>query len=76
LVDLARHLGYVFIGSSANSIDLEVNGKKERVELLKIFEFDSTRKRMSIVIRQMGVIKVFIKGADNIIKARLNKNSS
>lgn len=24
----------------------------------------------------MGVIKVFIKGADNIIKARLNKNSS
>ena len=46
------------------------------VELLKMFEFNSDRKRMSIIIREKGtnLIKMYIKGADNIIKIRLNKN--
>ncbi len=48
--------------------------KKVTVELLNLFEFNSDRKRMSIIIRHEGKIKLLIKGADNMIKERLNKN--
>ncbi len=41
--------------------------------MLKSFEFDSDRKRMSVIIRDGGIIKLFIKGADSIIKSRLAK---
>ena len=38
-----------------------------------MFEFDSDRKRMSVIIKDTdGKYKLFIKGADNIIKGRLN----
>lgn len=38
-----------------------------------MFEFDSDRKRMSVIIQdEDGKYKLLIKGADNIIKGRLN----
>jgi magnesium-transporting ATPase (P-type) len=42
------------------------------VELLRSFEFNSDRKRMSVIIRDNGIIKVYVKGADSIIKSRLS----
>ena len=49
-------------------------GKDKKVKLLRSFEFDSTRKRMSVIINDNGIIKLYIKGADNIIKDRLLPN--
>lgn len=43
------------------------------MRLLNSFEFDSTRKRMSVIINDGGLIKLYIKGADNIISQRLCK---
>ena len=40
-------------------------------ELLAKFEFTSDKKRMTIVIRDSGVVKVLTKGADNIISDKL-----
>jgi len=39
-------------------------------------EFNSDRKRMSVLLRDPtdGKIKLFIKGADSIIKDRLDRN--
>lgn len=50
-----------------------MKNKPKKVELLNSFEFDSNRKRMSVIIKdpEDKLIKLFIKGADNIIKARL-----
>lgn len=45
--------------------------KEERVELLGIFPFTSDRKRMSILVRHKGYIKLYVKGADNVIDERL-----
>jgi len=42
------------------------------VELLKVFEFDSTRRRMSIIVRDNGIIKLYMKGADDEIFNRLD----
>lgn len=36
-----------------------------------MFEFNSVRKRMSIIIKDEGKYKMYIKGADNVIKKRL-----
>jgi len=39
-------------------------------------EFNSDRKRMSIILRdpQDGLLKMYTKGADSIIKSRLDTN--
>jgi phospholipid-transporting ATPase len=68
LVDAAAHLGFKFLGSSASEQTFVILGKKTKVELKFLFEFDSDRKRMSVIIRDDGVYKLLIKGADNIIK--------
>lgn len=62
------------MGSSSNQITLDIFGEKHSYELLRSFEFNSDRKRMSILIRDQGVIKLFIKGADSVIKSLLNEN--
>ncbi|CAK55960.1 unnamed protein product (macronuclear) [Paramecium tetraurelia] len=71
LVDAAMNLGYRFEGQSANEQEFTIKGKQKKVELLSQFEFDSNRKRMSVIIKDNGVYKLYIKGADSIIKARL-----
>lgn len=39
-------------------------------------EFTSERKRMSILVKDNNVVKLYIKGADSEIKKRLSKNNS
>lgn len=48
---------------------------KRRYNLLNVIEFDSTRKRMSVIVRSPeGKIFVICKGADSIIEKRLAPN--
>lgn len=72
LVDAAANMGFQFIGSTAAYKTIKVLGEKHNVEVLKFFEFNSDRKRASVIIRQNGVIKLLIKGADSIIFDRLS----
>lgn len=45
-------------------------------EVLRKMEFNSDRKRMSVLLKDPidGKLKLYIKGADSIIKDRLDKN--
>ena len=44
-------------------------------EILNVCEFNSTRKRMSTVVRlPNGKIKIYTKGADTVILERLSQN--
>lgn len=72
LVDTARWLGWVYRGPHLNDRLIWHNGEILRFEVLNLFEFDSDRKRMSIIIRTKDGILMFMKGADNIIKKRLD----
>ncbi|CAD8146015.1 unnamed protein product [Paramecium octaurelia] len=74
LVDAARRLNVVYRGITMGVMEIDVLGEIEKVELLFSFEFNSDRKRMSVIIRHNGVIKLYTKGADAIIKARLSPN--
>ena len=44
----------------------------EKFKLLNVIEFDSARKRMSVIVRKPdGKIMIICKGADSIIEKRL-----
>ena len=55
-------------------MEIDMDGKTEYIELLNSFEFNSDRKRMSVIIKHNGLYKLYSKGADSIIKARLSQN--
>jgi phospholipid-transporting ATPase len=76
LVSGARELGYVFTVRRPKSITLNIDGRDYEYEILNICEFNSTRKRMSAVIRTPdGRIKLYTKGADTVILERLAPNN-
>src|SRR5260370_35400032 len=57
------------------SVFVNIFGQTQEFEILNVCEFNSTRKRMSTVVRGPdGKIKVYTKGADTVILERLSKN--
>ncbi|KAG6866213.1 hypothetical protein C0991_007238 [Blastosporella zonata] len=75
LVAGAELLGYQFHTRKPKSVFVTVQGQSQEFEILNVCEFNSTRKRMSTVIRAPnGKIKIYTKGADTVILERLSKN--
>ncbi|KAE8224390.1 hypothetical protein CF319_g2705 [Tilletia indica] len=75
LVAGAEQLGYQFTTRKPRSVYINVRGAELEYEILNVCEFNSTRKRMSTVVRDpSGKIKLYCKGADTVIMARLSEN--
>ncbi|KAF6760166.1 calcium transporting ATPase [Ephemerocybe angulata] len=75
LVSGAELLGYKFTTRKPKSVFIEVWGQQQEYEILNVCEFNSTRKRMSTIVRAPdGKIKLYTKGADTVILERLSKN--
>jgi magnesium-transporting ATPase (P-type) len=76
LVRGAQQVGYEFCGRTPHSVQVNKFGSVENFEILHVFEFDSFRKRMSVVVKtQDGKIKIYTKGADTVIFQRLADDS-
>jgi len=74
LVSTARDMGFTVLGSSGDGINLNVMGEDRHYQILNTIEFNSTRKRMSAIVKMPdGRIILFCKGADSIIYSRLKK---
>ncbi|KIR73019.1 phospholipid-transporting ATPase [Cryptococcus deuterogattii CA1014] len=72
LVAGAEMLGYRFQTRKPKSVFIDVNGETQEWEILNVCEFNSSRKRMSTVVRAPdGTIKLYTKGADTVIFERL-----
>lgn len=72
LVAAARDVGFPFVSRNNDRIDIEVLGEPETWRPLRVLEFNSTRKRMSVIARSpTGQIVLFCKGADSVIYERL-----
>ncbi|KAI9338529.1 hypothetical protein BDR26DRAFT_919424 [Obelidium mucronatum] len=72
LVQAARDIGFVFKARSSTGLTVDVLGEDEQTELLNVIEFNSTRKRMSVIVRRpAGEIVLYCKGADSVIYDRL-----
>ncbi|KAJ3109508.1 hypothetical protein HDU97_005165 [Phlyctochytrium planicorne] len=72
LVQAAKDTGFVFLSRQESSMIVDVLGEQEQCTLLNIIEFNSTRKRMSVIVRRpAGEIVLYCKGADSVIYERL-----
>lgn len=72
LVATARDCGFTVLGRTQDNLHLNVLGQDRTYQILNTLEFNSTRKRMSAIVRMPdGRIKLFCKGADSMIYSRL-----
>lgn len=79
LLNAARDLGFVVFNKQSNILTIKTypNGFDgepvfEDYEVLEVIEFNSTRKRMSIIVKfPDGRIAIICKGADSVIVERL-----
>jgi len=80
LVAAAAYFGYKFIDRREQKIIMIENretGRVEELELLESIEFSSKRKRMSVIVKDTdGVIRLYCKGADNVIIDRLKSGQA
>lgn len=69
--------GYKFYARRPHSINCTIKGEEVEFEILNVCEFNSTRKRMSLVLKDpQGKIKLYCKGADSVILERLASNNT
>ncbi|XP_043218324.1 phospholipid-transporting ATPase ID-like isoform X2 [Amphibalanus amphitrite] len=71
LVSAARNFGFVFLSRTPSSITIRTPRGEEEHEVLCILDFNNVRKRMSVILRHGGKIRLYCKGADNIVFERL-----
>ncbi|KAG6418117.1 hypothetical protein SASPL_120316 [Salvia splendens] len=76
----AASYGFMLIERSSGHIVINIQGKRQRFNVLGLHEFDSDRKRMSVIIGCPDqTVKVFVKGADTtmfkVIDKSLNLNT-
>ncbi|EGZ15099.1 hypothetical protein PHYSODRAFT_351482 [Phytophthora sojae] len=72
LVAGAAFAGFKFESRSVGTATVEVLGQRVSYEILDVLEFNSTRKRMSVVVRKpSGELLLYTKGADMMIYQRL-----
>lgn len=70
LVNGARFLGVTFeCRDEDNNIYITIDSQKCKYELLNVLGFDSTRKRMTVIVRNTkdNLIYVMCKGADSVL---------
>lgn len=65
------------VSRDSDTVKISINGRDEEYKILKVFEFTSDRKMMSVVVKRVsdGKFLVFTKGADDKV-APLGKDSS
>ena len=79
LVQAAADVGFVFRGREKEILTLTTpfSQEPEQYQLLNVLEFNSTRKRMSVIVKKLieddekPKILLLTKGADNVIFERL-----
>ena len=76
MVNAARFFGVKYVDrDEENNLFVDFKGQRQKWKLLNLIEFNSTRKRMTVVVRDPeGQVHVFCKGADSILFPLLKKS--
>ncbi|KAI8085080.1 uncharacterized protein BX664DRAFT_338483 [Halteromyces radiatus] len=76
LVATARDVGFTFVTREQDTMIMDAMGERREMTLLHVLEFNSTRKRMSVIMRGGdGRVVLICKGADSVIYERLDTNN-
>ena len=74
LVATARDCGFTVKGRHGDDLVVNIHGRDQKYRILNELEFNSTRKRMSVIVRMPDRrIVLFCKGADSMIYSRLRR---
>ncbi len=75
LLNFAKFCGFEYLGKDESSnMKITYNGNIEKYKLLEVLEFNSDRKRMSVILKDnQDRILLYSKGADSILFERMNK---
>ncbi|XP_076922236.1 phospholipid-transporting ATPase 1-like [Bidens hawaiensis] len=74
LVYAAAAYGFMLMERTSGHIIIDIQGERQRFNVLGMHEFDSDRKRMSVILGfPNGSVKVIVKGADNSMFNIINK---
>lgn len=78
LVNAAAYFGIRFLGrDKENNMEIDLQGEACVVRMLNVIEFNSVRKRMSVIVEMPdGTIKLLCKGADSVLQPRLVPSSA
>lgn len=78
LVNAARFFGVKYMDrDEENNLFIDFKQERQKWKLLNTIEFNSTRKRMTVVVKDpKGTIKVISKGADSTLFPLLNQRKS
>ena len=77
LVNGAKNAGFACLTRTENKVEIDFLGVTRPYTILHILEFNSDRKRMSVIVqRPEGDIVLMCKGADSVIYERLDKVES
>eukprot|EP00727_Mastigamoeba_balamuthi_P009714 m51a1_g5365 putative probable phospholipid-transporting atpase ia isoform x1 (1125) ;mRNA; f:511123-516212 len=72
LVGAAKALGFDFYARTPKKVSVRIDGRSADYELLHTLEFNSTRKRQSVIVRSPeGRLILYCKGADTVVFQRL-----
>ncbi|KAI9257440.1 hypothetical protein BY458DRAFT_588874 [Sporodiniella umbellata] len=74
LVNAAKDAGFAFVKRRGNLLTVDVLGEEKSFKVLDILEFNSDRKRMSVIVERPAPwndLVLYCKGADNVILERL-----
>jgi len=77
-IEMCRDVGLAyFVERDQKVVRIVVNGQEEAYEILRVNEFTSDRKRMSVVAKDLSNDRIvsFVKGADIAIMPRLTEES-
>jgi len=78
LVSMAAEINYVFQEKRAQVFQLNLNGEIKEFTLISKIDFNSDRKRMSVIMKDNETNKLFVfcKGADSIMMKRLSNEDN
>eukprot|EP00842_Homolaphlyctis_polyrhiza_P002742 jgi/Hompol1/3469/HPOL_003247-RA len=76
LVSAAKDTGFACLRRIENLVEIDVLGVNRIYTILNVIEFNSDRKRMSVIARRPeGEIVLMCKGADSVIYERLGRDN-
>ncbi|CAL5196503.1 unnamed protein product [Lathyrus oleraceus] len=71
----AAAYGFMLIERTSGYIVIDIHGERQRFNVLGLHEFDSDRKRMSVILGYNdNSVKLFVKGADTSMFSVINKS--
>ncbi|KAL2581430.1 hypothetical protein GLYMA_15G215400v4 [Glycine max] len=71
----AAAYGFMLIERTSGHIVVDIHGEKQRFNVLGLHEFDSDRKRMSVILGyNNNSVKLFVKGADTSMLSVIDKS--